>query len=111
MRFVDDEPDAARAVIIEARASSPAGLRRRDALLDGFASCIDGLAMEELAEPPAAVAAAGVVGGIDSVLYARLQSRETGELHSLVPSLMYFAVLPYAGREAAAEELNGAALA
>ncbi len=111
VRFVDDEPDAARAVIIEARASSPAGLRRRDALLEGFASCIDGLAMEELAEPPAAVAAAGVVGGIDSVLYARLQSRETGELHSLVPSLMYFAVLPYTGREAAAEELNGAALA
>jgi AcrR family transcriptional regulator len=104
--FVVEEPEAACAVVVEARASSPAGLRRRDALLDDLASCIDDLAGKELAEPPAAVAAAGVVGGIDSVLYARLRTGEAGELHSLVPSLMYFAVLPYAGREAAMEELS-----
>lgn len=111
VRFAVEEPEAARALIVEARASSRAGLRRRDALLDDLAACIDGLASKELAEPPAAVAGAGVVGGIDSVLYARLRTGEAGELHSLVPSLMYFAVLPYAGREAAMEELNSAALA
>jgi len=111
LRFVSDEPEAARTVIVEARASSAAGLRRRDELLDNFASCIDALAREDLAEPPSAIAAAGVVGGIESVLYARLQKGEAEDLDSLLPSLMYFAVLAYAGHEAASEELDETALA
>lgn len=111
LRFVAEEPESARLVVVEARASSPAGLRRRDDLLDRFASCIDDLVREELDEPASALAAAGVVGGIESVLYARLQKEETEELASLLPSLMYFAVLAYAGQEAANEELGGAALA
>jgi AcrR family transcriptional regulator len=111
LSFIDDESDAARTVLVEARASSPTGLRRRDELLDGFAGCIDGMVRAELPEPPSAIAAAGVVGGIESVLYTRLQRGETNDLESLMPSLMYFAVLTYAGHEAAGEELDGAALA
>jgi AcrR family transcriptional regulator len=109
--FIADEPKEARAVIVEARASTPAGLRRRDELLDRYATCIDALVREDLEEPPSAIAAAGVVGGIESVLYARLQKGETQELHELLPSLMYFAVLAYAGREVAGDELDDAALA
>ena len=111
LRFIDDERQEARMVIVEARASSPAGLRRRDELLDRFATCIDALVREDLDDPPSAIAAAGVVGGIESVLYARLQKGETEDLDTLLPSLMYFAVLAYAGREAAGEELDDAALA
>lgn len=111
VHFIAEEPEAAHMVIVEARASSPAGLRRRDALLDSFACCVDELIRPELAEPPSALAAAGVVGGIESVLYARLQKGKEGDLESLVPSLMYFAVLAYSGQEAAADELDGAALA
>jgi AcrR family transcriptional regulator len=111
VRFVAEEPEAARTAIVEARASSAAGLRRRDELLDSFACCIDDMVRAELDEPPSAIAAAGVVGGIESVLYARLQKGHAGDLEELVPSLMYFAVLAYAGREAAADELDGAALA
>jgi AcrR family transcriptional regulator len=111
LRFIADEPKEARMVIVEARASSPAGLRRRDELLDHFAACIDALVREDLDEPPSAIAAAGVVGGIEAVLYARLQKGETGELHELLPSLMYFAVLAYAGKDAAGDELDDAALA
>lgn len=108
LRFIAEEPEAARTVIVEARASSPAGLRRRDQLLDRFAACIDDLVREELEETPSAIAAAGVVGGIESVLYARLQKEEVDALEALLPSLMYFAVLAYAGQEAASEELEGA---
>jgi len=111
LRFIDSEPEAARTVIVEARASSPAGLRRRDELLDSFAACIDTVVRDDLDEAPSTIAAAGVVGGIESVLYARLQRGETEELDGLLPSLMFFAVLAYAGREAAAEELDDAALA
>lgn len=109
--FIADEPKEAHAVIVEARASTPAGLRRRDELLDRYATCIDALVREDLEEPPSAIAAAGVVGGIESVLYTRLQKDETEELDELLPSLMYFAVLAYAGREAAGDELDDAALA
>jgi AcrR family transcriptional regulator len=111
LRFIVEEPEEARTVIVEARASSQAGLQRRDELLDRFAACIDDLIREELDEPPSAIAAAGVVGGIESVLYSRLQKGETDDLEALLPSLMYFAVLSYAGREVAGEELDDAALA
>jgi len=108
LHYIEEEPHAARTVLVEARASSPTGLQRRDELLDGFATCIDALVRDELAEPPSAIAAAGVVGGIESVLYARLQKEETQDLDLLVPSLMYFAVLTYAGHEAAGDELDAA---
>jgi AcrR family transcriptional regulator len=111
LRFIADEPEEARTVIVEARASTPAGLRRRDELLDHFAERVDTLVREELDEPPSAIAAAGVVGGIESVLYARMQKAETADLDALLPSLMYFAVLAYAGQEVAGEELDDAALA
>jgi AcrR family transcriptional regulator len=111
LRFTAEEPEEARTVIVEARASSPAGLRRRDELLDSYAACIDALVRDDLDETPSAIAAAGVVGGIESVLYARLQRGETEDLGALLPSLMYFAVLAYAGQEAAGEELDDAALA
>jgi AcrR family transcriptional regulator len=111
LRYIADEPQEARMVIVEARASSPKGLQRRDELLDRFASCVDSLVREGLDETPSAIAAAGVVGGIESVIYARLQKGETDKLDALLPSLMYFAVLAYAGRTAADEELDDAALA
>ncbi|HET8863919.1 MAG TPA: TetR/AcrR family transcriptional regulator [Solirubrobacterales bacterium] len=111
LRFIGEEPEEARTVIVEARASSPAGLRRRDELLDHYAGCIDALIRGELDEAPSAIAAAGVVGGIESVLYARLQKGETDDLESLLPSLMYFAVLTYAGEKVAGGELDDPALA
>jgi AcrR family transcriptional regulator len=111
LRFAAEESEEARTVIVEARASSPAGLRRRDELLDRFAACIDALVREDLDSTPSAIAAAGVVGGIESVLYARLQKDKIEELDGLLPSLMYFAVLAYAGRETAGDELDDAALA
>lgn len=110
LRFIAEEPYEARTVIVEARASSPTGLQRRDDLLDRFAARIDAEARKELNDPPSAIAAAGVVGGIESVLYARLQREEADELSSLLPSLMYFAVLPYEGHDVATKELDGAAL-
>lgn len=111
LRFIAAEPEEARTVIVEARASSLAGLQRRDDLLDHFAACIDNLVREDLDEPPSAIAAAGVVGGIESVLYARIQKGEVEDLDALLPSLMYFAVLTYAGHELAGEELDDTALA
>jgi AcrR family transcriptional regulator len=106
--FVSEEPDAAMSLIVDARAACPPALLRRDELLDHFASCLDTQVRAESADgsEPSAIAAAGIVGGIEALLYSRLNRGETDGIEVLLPSLMYFAVLPYEGHEAASEELT-----
>jgi AcrR family transcriptional regulator len=105
--FVAEDPDAAMSLIVDGRAACPDALTRRDGLLDHFSSCLDTQVRAEVdpTNPPSAIAAAGIVGGIEALLYSRLNRGEAGDLSSLLPSLMYFAVLPYEGHEAASEEL------
>jgi AcrR family transcriptional regulator len=105
LRFAAREPETARTMVVEARAASTTAVRRRVELLDDFARCLDEQARELLAAPAAhtSVTAAGIVGGVESLLYSRLCKHEYDRLESLLPSLMYFVVLPYEGHEAAGE--------
>jgi AcrR family transcriptional regulator len=107
LHFVGTEPEAARALIVEARAASAEALLRRDNLLDYFAGSVDALVRDHLpdATSHSDITAAGVVGGVEALLYSRLNKGELDDLDSLLPSLMYFIVLPYEGHEAASEEL------
>jgi len=108
LRFVSEDPDAAMTLIVDARAACPPALARRDEMLDHFASCLDSQVRAEApaSQPaPSAIAAAGIVGGIEALLYSRLNRGETDSIEDLLPSLMYFAVLPYEGHETASEEL------
>jgi AcrR family transcriptional regulator len=107
LRFASTEPDTARALIVEARAGSVDAVMRRVELLDHFASCLDTQVRELLPEAPAfsMTTATGIIGGVESLLYARLCKGEHESLEALLPSLMYFVVLPYEGHEAASEEL------
>jgi AcrR family transcriptional regulator len=108
LRFVTEDPDAAMSLIVDGRAACPDALTRRDELLDHFSSCLDTQVRAEVPAgepPPSAIAAAGIVGGIEALLYSRLNRGEADDLSSLLPSLMYFAVLPYEGHEVASEEL------
>lgn len=114
LRVVTEEHEAAMTLIVEARAACPPALLRRDELLDRFAACIDTQIRAERAElgdpePVPPVAAAGVVGGIETLLYNRICRDDATDLESLIPSLMYFAVLPYEGHEAAMSEFGAAA--
>jgi AcrR family transcriptional regulator len=103
--FACHEPDTARTLVVEARAASETAVRRRVELLDDFARCLDEDARELLPKPPprTAITASGIVGGVESLLYSRLCKQEYDQLGSLLPSLMYFVVLPYEGHEAASE--------
>lgn len=105
LQFANREPDTARTLIVEARAASEAAVRRRVALLDDFARCLDEEVREQLpaAPPKTALTASGIVGGVESLLYSRLCRQEYDRLDALLPSLMYFVVLPYEGHEAAGE--------
>lgn len=103
--FASREPDTARTLVVEARAASAAAVRRRVELLDDFAQCLDSEARRLLPESRAqtALTASGIVGGVESLLYSRLCKQEYDKLETLLPSLMYFVVLPYEGHEAASE--------
>lgn len=105
LRFASREPDTARTLIVEARAASEAAVRRRVELLDDFARCLEEEARELLPAPPpkSSLTASGIVGGVESLLYSRLCKQEYDRLEALLPSLMYFVVLPYEGHEAAGE--------
>jgi AcrR family transcriptional regulator len=107
LNFTATEPDAARTLIVEARAASPEAVMRRDELLDHFAGCIDQQVRECMPQAPAysPITAAGIVGGVEALLYSRLNKGQVSDLDSMLPSMMYFLVLPYAGHEAASEEL------
>jgi AcrR family transcriptional regulator len=107
LRFASNEPDTARTLIVEARAGSADAVKRRVELLDSFATCIDEQAREllPLGHSLSPTTATGIVGGVEALLYARLCKGEYADLESLLPSLMYFVVLPYEGHKAAGEEL------
>ncbi len=110
IEFAIVEPQTARTLVVEARAASADAVMRRVQLLEQFATCLDSEARQFL--PPgthSAVTAAGVVGGVEALIYARLCKEDLDSLEQLLPSLMYFAVLPYEGHEAASEELAAAA--
>lgn len=105
LRFASHEPDTARTMVVEARAASAAAVRRRVELMDAFSKCLHTQAQELLPADSVRteVTASGIVGGVESLLYSRLCKREYGQLEALLPSLMYFVVLPYEGHEAANE--------
>ena len=111
LEFARAEPDTARTVIVEARAADTATVMHRVALLDSFTACIDAEVHEYLAaaDDHTPLTAAGVVGGVESLLYSRIARGDAGDLGALLPTLMYFAVLPYEGHEAANEELAATA--
>jgi AcrR family transcriptional regulator len=108
LHFASTEPDAARTLVVEARAASPDAVQRRDELLDHFSACIDTQVRELCPDAPSysAITAAGIVGGVEALLYSRLCKGELDDLDSLLPSMMYFLVLPFEGHEAASEELT-----
>ena len=100
------EPAAARAAIVETRAAGAAAARRREAALERAVAAVEGLA-RRLAPDAPALAASGVVGGVEAVLYARLHRAGPVDLGEVLPALTYMATLPYEGREAANAALAG----
>jgi AcrR family transcriptional regulator len=79
----------------------------RDELFGRYVAMID--AGREVAEDPGSIpsfTAEGVVGSITEVITRRLGEEQSRELIDLVPEMMYLAVRPYLGEEAARRELT-----
>jgi len=106
LEFIEDEPGMGRLCVVETLGGGPKVLERRRKLLGGLTEVIDegrADARAGAALPP--LTAEGVVGGVLSVLHARLiDPRRRGSLLELAGPLMGMIVLPYLGPAAAQRE-------
>jgi hypothetical protein len=91
--------------IVEIDTAGPAARDARDQLLDNF-----GRFFAEA--PPLPDARLGqevvhsIVGGIYSTIRRHVAAGHTADLGALLPSISYFLMVPFLGREAAEEELR-----
>jgi AcrR family transcriptional regulator len=103
--FLAREPGFARMCIVEALAAGPDAIARRNGAMAAFAMLISDNA-RELGTPvePQPLTAETIVGGIYEVVYTRIVRGDIRQLPELLPDLLYPALLPYEGKEAAISE-------
>jgi AcrR family transcriptional regulator len=104
LTFLDREPAVGRALLVEVHAAGPAGIEKRTQAMERAAAAVD-LARGESKENAPAISAEAVVAGILAVLHSRLAASQSEGFLDLLPELMYLAVLPYFGAEAATAEM------
>jgi AcrR family transcriptional regulator len=105
--FVARDPAFADMCIVEALAAGPEALERRDGTLKAFAALFDRAASELIDQhQPSPLVSETIVGGIYQVVYARVLRGEVPGLPALLPDLVYSALLPYLGHEAARREYD-----
>lgn len=105
LSFLDEEPGIGRALLVEVHAAGGRAVEKRTAAMQRAAAMMDG-AREESDDDAPAISAEAVVAGILAVLHTRLSARQENGFSLLLPELMYLAVLPYFGAEAAAAEMR-----
>lgn len=105
LSYLDQEPGIGRALLIEVHSAGEGAILKRSEAMARAAAMID-LARGESDGDAPAISAEAVVAGILAVLHTRLAGGQTDGFARLLPELMYLAVLPYFGAEAAAEEMR-----
>jgi len=106
-RWVGEHPREARYATVETMAAGEFAVARREAALRRFVDLID--AGREQGDETGAVSRAmaeGIVGGILGMLTKNLRRQTQVRPEEFVPGLMFLAVRPYLGQEAAREELS-----
>jgi AcrR family transcriptional regulator len=105
LSYLDEQPEIGRALLVEVHAAGGRAVNKRTEAMERAAAMMD-MAREESEEVAPAISAEAVVAGILAVLHTRLATRGDEDFTRLLPELMYLAVLPYFGAEAAAAEMR-----
>jgi AcrR family transcriptional regulator len=100
LRFLDEEPAVGRALLVEVHAAGPRAVAKRTEALTRASLMVD-LARQEGDDSAPAISAEAVVAGILAVLHSRLAANQASGYRRLLPELMYLAVLPFYGADAA----------
>jgi AcrR family transcriptional regulator len=107
LEFLQDEPAMGRLLVVESLGAGPLALQRRSRALAHAITAVDeGRCESKTVKEPPPLTAEGIVGGVLSVLHARLLEHEPGSLLELTGPLMSMIVLPYQGATAAQRELE-----
>ena len=105
LEFVALEPAVARVCIVEVLAAGPEAVSRRRKTMRTFADVMERTAtVGEKPRVSPALTAETLVGGLHEVVYTRVLRGEAHKLPALLPDLVYSALMPYLGPEAAATE-------
>jgi AcrR family transcriptional regulator len=105
--FLDTAPNVGRALIVEVHPAGDEALAKRAAALErarGFLERGRSAAPSNGSEPPQ-IAPEAIASGIHMVVYSRLAAGASNGFRPLLGELMYIAVLPYFGPEAAQAEM------
>lgn len=103
--FLDANPTVGKALLVEVHAAGPQAVAKRTEVMERAMAMVD-MAREEGDGIAPAISAEAVVAGILAVLHTRLSASQTSGFAELLPELMYLAVLPFFGPDAAAAELR-----
>ena len=98
--LLDDDPQLGRALLVEVHPAGGRALARRQQTMRRAAAFLERGRGADYGEVPALTPEA-TAAGIQSILHARLANGRGG-LRALLGELMYVAVLPYRGADAAA---------
>lgn len=106
--FLDSEPNIGRALLVEVHPAGPPALAKRAAAMERVQNFLDRGRAEagtNGTEPPQ-LAPEAIASGIHMVIHSRLAAGDCDGFRALLPELMYVAVLPYFGPEAAKLEIS-----
>ena len=105
--FLDDEPAWGRLLLFDAPVDGAAAFRCEQRVLGVLTVLMDDGSPQAIAETMCEpqLTAEFVIGGVFSVIRARMIDTNRGRLVELAPSLMSFIVRPYLGQAAAEAEL------
>jgi len=99
------DPTAARLCFIEVMTAGPRAIAARNEAMRGFTIVFDtGRLEDDRARPPAL--ALNMVGGMSEIIHREIAAGRAEDLPNVLPDLMYTAVLPILGPEAAERELE-----
>jgi AcrR family transcriptional regulator len=105
LRFLDAQPEVGRALLVEVPVAGARAVEKRTEAMERAAAMMD-LARDESLDTAPAISAEAIVAGILAVLHTRLAAPQPEDFKHLLPELMYLAVLPYFGAEAATAEMR-----
>ena len=107
LELLDEDPALARVLLVETLKAGPVVLERRRRVFDELAATVEeGRVESKQGAGPPPLTGQSTVGGVISVLHARLLENDPTSLSELLNPLMSMIVHPYLGPAAARRELN-----
>lgn len=106
MRFLQEDPSRARFLVVAVNGAGTRARGRRDLIVRRIADQLDpGRGEVEDERPISRVTAEVAAGAVYGAILARVQSGAIDRGEEFLPELIYLAVMPYLGSQAAEEEL------